>query len=255
MASAPRDLVLLHGWGMTTRVWEPVVPALSASYRVHNLSLPGYEGGFSGLPVAREDDAGTPSEVLDHWSDACLAASPPGAVWVAWSLGGLVALNASLRVGDAIRGLVLVSATPKFMRGPDWDAGIEPELLGGFLKGIQNGESKILKRFVALQAGASDDARGLVRLMSRCLVGERTSPGVLTAGLRVLETVDLRPRLADVRVPVRVIHGVGDRLVPCAAGAYLADRVPDGDLVRLDTGHAPFITQSAAFAAAVQAWM
>lgn len=241
-----RDLVLLHGWAMTTRVWEPVLDALSASYRVHNLPLPGYPGPTGG------SEAG--GEALDDWSDQCLAAAPAGAIWVAWSLGALVALNAALRSPGALARLILVAATPKFVASGDWEAGIDRRVLRDFMNGIESGDDKTLKRFVSLQAGGSDDARGLSRWLSSCIVDDRVQGGALRAGLRVLEDTDLRPRLVAVRTPVRVIHGGGDRIVPFAAGAYVAGQAPGGDLVRLETGHAPFVTRPEAFVEAVRSW-
>lgn len=248
-----RDLVLLHGWAMSPRVWEPVIPGLSTLCRVHNRPLPGYERAES--PVVPRYDAMAGGEILDRWSDECLAAAPAGAVWVGWSLGALVAMNAARRAPGAIEALALVSATPKFRRQGDWEAGMDVGLLRGFMDGIQTGDDRLMKRFVLLQAGESDDRRALGRSLSPCVAGHRIDAGVLAAGLKVLEEVDLRSALDGIQAPVRVIHGVEDRIVPIAAGAYVADHVPEGDLVRLETGHAPFMTRTGAFLEAVRTWM
>jgi len=39
------DLVLVHGWGMHSGIWEDVIEALVDDYRVTYLDLPGY--GYS----------------------------------------------------------------------------------------------------------------------------------------------------------------------------------------------------------------
>jgi pimeloyl-[acyl-carrier protein] methyl ester esterase len=36
------DLVLLHGWGMDSGIWDGVRDQLSQMFRVHVVDLPGY---------------------------------------------------------------------------------------------------------------------------------------------------------------------------------------------------------------------
>lgn len=245
-----RDLVLLHGWAMGPSVWAPVLDGLSAMFRVHNLALPGY-GGASGN-TAGDYQSMNGDEILARWSEDCQARAPDGALWLGWSLGAMVALRAALLPGAGIAGLILVAATPRFVRGSGWAHGIDSDVLRGFVDGLRADDQRTLKRFVLLQAGGSDDARQLARALGECVaIGE---PGVLEAGLAVLEQADLRAGLERVPVPARLIHGSGDRIVPADAGAYLAERVPDGDLVSLDTGHAPFVSRPQAFTEAVLGW-
>jgi 3-oxoadipate enol-lactonase len=62
------------------------------------------------------------------------------------------------------------------------------------------------------------------------------------AALEVLASqrdLDLTPRLADIRCPVTVLHGVHDRARTLADAEYLAERVLDCELVTVETGHSP----------------
>ncbi|MDZ7842491.1 MAG: alpha/beta fold hydrolase [Gammaproteobacteria bacterium] len=241
-----RDLMLLHGWAVTGRVWESVIPELATAFRVHNPGLPGY-GGTD--PNAGRYGALSGQAILDLWSDECLARFPGGATWVGWSLGALVTLNAMLRSPGAIAAAVLVSATPRFLRGDDWAPGVDTHVMRGFLEGMRSNDEKTLRRFTLLQ---SDDRR-TSRALRACVAGGGAVP-VLEAGLRVLEEADLRPELGRIDVPVRVVHGARDRIVPPAAGAWLAAHVAGGESVTLDAGHAPFVECPREFTEAVLQW-
>lgn len=247
-----RDLVLLHGWAMNRRVWEPVLPVLSGSCRVHNLGLPGYPGGC-GEAAAAEVETG--QSLLDRWSDQCLAAAPSGAVWLGWSLGAMVVMNALLRAPDMIEAAVLTAPTPRFVAGEDWDAGIAPDVMREFLRGMRIADRRVLRRFVTLQSGNGDAGRGTARALNECLVGAAAGASVLAAGLKVLEEVDLRPHLHRLHSPVLVIHGTKDCVVPPAAGAWIADRAARGELVSMATGHAPFVASPQEFASRVLSWI
>ncbi|MCP5077676.1 MAG: alpha/beta fold hydrolase, partial [Psychromonas sp.] len=37
-----KDLVLLHGWGVNSAVWQPVVELLGKHFRLHLIDLPGF---------------------------------------------------------------------------------------------------------------------------------------------------------------------------------------------------------------------
>ena len=248
-----RDLVLLHGWAMSPRVFTPVLPLLADGRRVHNLPLPGYQGDRGSGVTAERDLSG--QAILDRWSDQCLAAAPAGCAWLGWSLGALIAMNAALRTPGRIAALVLVSATPKFIRDQDWEAGVERSILGGLLCATRTGDLKALRRFAVLQAGRSDNALAVGRALMGCLADPGVDGRTLEAGLKVLDQVDLRERLRELRLPVLAIHGVDDRIVPLPAGAYIAGEVPRGDLVTLETGHVPFVTRTREFGSAVLAWM
>ncbi len=73
LGSGP-DVVLLHGWGMHSGVWEDVVEGLLDHHRVTLLDLPGH--GYS-----RASGSG---HTLDDLAAAVLAIAPPRAAWVGW---------------------------------------------------------------------------------------------------------------------------------------------------------------------------
>ncbi|HEY8506156.1 MAG TPA: hypothetical protein VIL46_16335, partial [Gemmataceae bacterium] len=59
--------------------------------------------------------------------------------------------------------------------------------------------------------------------------------------LRMVARVDLRPRLSEVAAPALVLAAPNDRVVPAAAGAYLARHLPHARLIRPRVGHAALI--------------
>jgi pimeloyl-ACP methyl ester carboxylesterase len=62
------------------------------------------------------------------------------------------------------------------------------------------------------------------------------------AALEVLTSqrkLDLTPRLASIRCPVTVLHGIHDRARTIADAQHLVDHLPDSELVLVETGHSP----------------
>ena len=60
------DLVLLHGWGMSSLVWDEILPELLENFRVTVIDLPGF--GRSPIPGGEYD--------LDYLSKHVLNVAP-----------------------------------------------------------------------------------------------------------------------------------------------------------------------------------
>ncbi|HEX6972443.1 MAG TPA: alpha/beta hydrolase, partial [Limnochordia bacterium] len=78
----------------------------------------------------------------------------------------------------------------------------------------------------------------------------------LPAGLDYLAAVDLCPTAASIRCPALVIHGAADAVIPAAAGADLAARLPNAHHAVIPAaGHAVHVAKPAAVADTIVAWL
>ena len=227
------DLVLLHGWAMHGGVWGSFVEHLTGFARVHVVDLPGH--GYS-RPVA--------PYTLPALAEAVVKQVPSGAVWAGWSLGGAVATQALLGDRTQARGLALIASSPCFRQREDWPHAMPAKVLGQFAEQLNIDTPGTVQRFLALQAMGSPTARAQVQDLRAALM-ERPQPSseTLQRGLDLLDQVDLRPELPALGLPVELIYGDRDTLVPIAAAQWLADVLPHARLTRFtQSAHAPFLT-------------
>lgn len=234
-ANAP--IVFLHGWGLHGGIWDATLQALAGRICLAP-DLPGYGAALSVQPYT-----------VDRLADRLAAATPSPAVLVGWSLGGMVALAWAAMWPERVRGLVLVGATPAFVQRADWPHAITPVLFETFAHSLAHDWRATLQRFLALQARGSDAARTVIgRLRAILFAHGEPAPETLAAGLDLLRTTDLRPRLADVRVPTLIVHGGRDTLCPPAAAEWLAANLTNARLALLPhAAHAPFLSHPEAF--------
>lgn len=242
MNNGQTDLLMLHGWGMNSAVWgEPPGTRIQAAAQA--LNLPGH-GGAPFDPARRD---------LVDWADACLSQAPARAVWLGWSLGGLVALQAALQAPERVRALVLVASTPRFVQAADWRVAMPEELLAQFADQLLQDPTSTLERFLALQVRGSDGARNVLRGlradMARCPPAD---PDALAAGLDLLRDEDLRGRLPDVRPPTFWLFGERDTLIPAEVAERVALLMPEARTrVIQGAGHAPLLSHAAQTGAAI----
>jgi 2-succinyl-6-hydroxy-2,4-cyclohexadiene-1-carboxylate synthase len=220
------DLVLLHGFTQTGRSWQPLGHALAGRYRSAAPDLPGH-GDFAER---------RPASFIA--CDAYLRAlTDEPFTLVGYSMGGRVALHAALSLGDRVRRLVLVGASPgiadareRAQRAAD-DAALADRI-----------EAIGLDAFVR-EWGAQPLFDGIPRGIAERIDADRrrnTAPG-LAAALRGLGTGVMPPlwdRLGELAMPVDLVVGERDEKFRATA-AQIAERTADARVhVVPGAGHA-----------------
>ena len=233
------NVVLLHGWGLNKAVWGQYLEALEGRFPQINfylLDIPGYGG------LSTQDS----SSDIKKLALACLDQAPEQALWVGWSLGGMIAMQAALldveQNQQRVQGLQIINAAPKFVASDDWPSGVDITMFEKFSNALANDYERSLTSFLLLQAGASDGARQLARDTQKT-IAEYPNPTALTLsqGIECLASVDLRNELSKLTLPVQVVSGALDRVTMPASSRALADML-SASLFEIHSGHAPFLT-------------
>lgn len=231
----PLPVAWLHGWGMSSMIWQ-AVPAFAA-HDSYALDLPGHG--------AAPWDAALGSDVT-RWAEAVLERAPQRALWVGWSLGGLLALEVARLAPERVAGLYLLASSPCFVVREGWPCAMAEETFVQFEAGLAQDHALTLRRFLALQTyGAGDAQRVRGVLSTAALDAERADVAALRAGLGVLRQADLRHVLPSLRLPWAVMLGGLDRIVPpCMADVYKSWQPGAAVSVRARAGHAPFLYEN-----------
>ncbi|MCB1773965.1 MAG: pimeloyl-ACP methyl ester esterase BioH [Gammaproteobacteria bacterium] len=228
-----RPLVALHGWGMNSAVWEPLLAGLAEHFQVTVIELPGHGGS----PPAVTADLGL-------WAQMCLDAAPPQAHWIGWSLGGQVAMQAALAAPARFTGLSLLASTPSFVQRPDWPDAMAARVFDQFAGALAADPATTLMRFLGLQVKGAEHARETLRLL-REEIGLRPPATLdgLTQGLELLAATDLCDRLGDIDCPTHWLFGSRDTLVPVGVSERIRSILAGASIDIIDgAGHAPFLS-------------
>ena len=238
-------LVMLHGWAMHGGSFEPLCIRLENSFTLHLVDLPGHGASI---------DSATPL-ALDAVAREVAARTPP-ALWLGWSLGGLVALHAAQALPMSVRGLAMICASPRFVRNDDWPQGMDASVFVGFADELVRDYRATIDRFVLLEAQGSDHVRDDIRrLREQVFAWGTPDRGRLCDGLALLQQSDLRAGLPSLAMPSLWLAGRRDRLVSPAAMRAAAALAPAASFVQIEHGgHAPFLSHADEVASALLAF-
>jgi pimeloyl-[acyl-carrier protein] methyl ester esterase len=238
VAMTVRPLIFLHGWGMTSRLFQPLLQQLD-SHPCETPELPGYHGSLWSGDASFEDQL----EIMQ--------ADLPAGSLVGWSLGGLYAIGLALRYPQKFASLTLIACNPCFVKKPGWECAIDSSIFENFCNDLMQDWRPTLRRFLALQMQGGENGRDLTRALTReILAMPDPDLEVLRFGLELLKNEDVRADLASLTQPVKMILGERDRLVPFSLLQQIHDVAPAIQVESVaGAAHAPFLSHPAQIAA------
>lgn len=231
-------VVLIHGWPLCRHSWEFQIPALAeAGYRVIAYDRRGFgdsskPGGGYEYDTLAADLHGL-LEKLDL-RDVTLVGFSMG--------GGEVARYIANYGTDRIKKAVFAAAVPPYLyktddnpEGPLDDDGIKE-----FEDGVKDDRPAFLEDFTKTFFSAGEDAAELVSEPRRSYnvnMAMVASPKATIDCISAFAKTDFRDDLKKIDVPVLVIHGDSDQIVPFeASGKRTHEAVENSELAVMEGG-------------------
>jgi pimeloyl-ACP methyl ester carboxylesterase len=221
------DVLFVHGWAASRRMWAHLTSELSAQYRCWAIDLPGCgdsdkpANGWYSIP----NFTATVREFMR-------AHGLHRVRLVGHSMGGMIALNLAARHPDVVERLVAINpvvtgranlrplARPDHVRRVlDWALRLSPLVLQPLWSDAIGGRPSLHH----IRRRTQDFAKG-------------TADSLLSSG-RAVVSYDVSPLLKAVTAPTLVILGDKDLNVPCSEGLLAAECIPCASVHRLPAGH------------------
>src|SRR5215208_5615033 len=219
-------LVLLHGYPLDHHLWDEVAPLLVDTFDLIIPDLRGF-GGSSTVDSfsAMEDFASDIAMLLDH-----LEVQKTGIV--GHSMGGYVALAFTRLYPERVSGLGLVSS--QVLADP-------PDRREGRYKSAAEVADKGIASVVETMAPKFTSNPRLQQFARESM--ERQQPAAYVGFLKAMaERVDSTPLLSTLQIPVVLVHGDADQLIPIDRAREVKAVIANAHLVEISgAGHMPMM--------------
>lgn len=232
-------LVLLHSLLADRSSFAGVMPELTARFRVMLPALPGF-GRSAGV-------SGGLHAVADRVATAIREFSPDHPVRLLGNgYGGFLAMQAVIRHPGLADRLILADAGAAFSE-PGRNA-FRAMARGAASKGLVAIADTAMRRLFAPDFHAANPSL----VAERRAIFLRSDPAVVIAACHALAELDLRPHLADVRIPVLAVVGSQDEATPLPMSEEAVRLLPNARLNVLDgLAHVPQLQAPERFLSAV----
>ena len=224
-------VMLLHGFGADLNTWMFIQPNLAEPRRVIALDLPGHGGS------TKEVGSGD-AETLTEAAQAAVSALGIERVHlVGHSMGGAIAASVALRKPELVATLTLVAS-----------AGLGPEINAAFIDGFVRASRR--REAVEVLSMLVHDPALVSRTMVEDVLRYKRIDGVTAALERIAsawfgdgrQSLELAGKIADLKLPVQIIWGRDDRIIPVSQAEALSTRLPVHILE--ETGHLPHMEKA-----------
>jgi pyruvate dehydrogenase E2 component (dihydrolipoamide acetyltransferase) len=224
-------VLLLHGFGADLNTWMFTQPALAEGRRVIALDLPGHGGSTKQLDHADVESLAT---IVDH---ALKALGIERLHLVGHSMGGGIAIAFASREPERVATLTLIASASLGLE-------INATFIDGFVRAARRREAvEVLNLLV-------HDPALVSRTMVEDVLRYKRLDGVPEALAAFAEEwfpggrqiVGLGDGVAVLKLPVQIIWGREDRIIPVAHAEALASRLPVHILERV--GHLPHMEKA-----------
>ena len=220
------DVLLIHGWVSSSRMWSLMMDDLSTRFRCWAIDLPGF---------ADSDKPGASWYSIENYEQVINAFADQFGLTrfdlIGHSMGGMIALRFAARQPTRVRRLVAIN--PVVTGRVYWDLRLltgtplrhSMLALGRWFWPIAS--SDLLRRHKSLHA----------RRMS--IEWNQATPDSAISAAKAISHHDLTPLLPRITAPTLVIVGKRDLTAPNAEGRFAAQMIPDARLEELSAGHLP----------------
>jgi 3-oxoadipate enol-lactonase len=220
------SLVLLHGYPLDHHLWDEVLPLLEDTFDVIVPDLRGFgESTTVDSPYTMDDYASDIAGLLDHLGIQKTAI-------VGHSMGGYVALAFARLFPERVSSLGLVSSQV-LADPPDRKEGRYKSAADVAENGIASVVATMTPKFTADEN---------LQSFARISLERQQAAGYIGALRAMAERMDSTPLLSSLKVPVVIVHGESDALIPVDRAREVKTALPAAHLVEISrVGHMPMM--------------
>jgi pimeloyl-[acyl-carrier protein] methyl ester esterase len=222
-------VIMISGWAHSKDAMAPLSTFLARDCYVKAVSL------IDLLSTGRKQAGGNSSPYALGLKELVNRCRVPPAI-IGWSMGAIVALEACIKEQLNVGRIVGIAATARFCAAEGYPFGLDSQVVRAVKMGLSKKAADIMRGFLGDVASPYQLPDDLMekQIASSLSMGIET----LSHGLQYLNDTDLRGSLGSLKIPLLVINGRRDRIVPWQAGEFLSNNVPRGAFIPDDeSGH------------------
>jgi len=229
-------LLLIHAFPLDRTLWRAQIAGLSSLYRVIAPDLRGFgqSSETTGEAVSMEQYAADLKSLLDSLN---IKQAVVGGI----SMGGYIALAFYAQYADRVKGVLLANTRAT----ADTEDGKSTRLANAQKIG-ESGPRFLIDAMAPQMLGTA--AKSEIEITVRSIMLRQRAPGLMSALRGMAARPDRTSLLRFATVPILIITGAEDKLIPPADSEAMQALIPDSALVTIpEAGHLSNIDKADAF--------
>ena len=230
-------IITVSGWSAPAEIMAPLANAIAQPKHIQHTSV-------SDLLANSDHETNMPAPYAKTLSNLINTNEPPATI-IAWSMGGIVTLEAAINTTLNVDQIILISSTTRFCSASDYSPGTAPVKIRAMQAALMINPQKTFQAFLTDSAHPHNTTKDIIdkRLNTALAFGKKN----LSHGLKYLRKTDLRHTAKNISIPILVLHGRQDKIIPYQAAEQLVDIIPTAKLVTFENAGHDLLTQNPEF--------
>ncbi len=244
-------MLFAHGFGCDQSMWRHVAPQFVADHRVITFDHAGAGGSDPATWDAERYSSldGYAADVVDLVEAMDLR----DVVFVGHSVSAMIGALAQVQAPDRFGRLVMVGPSPRYLDDGDYHGGFTRPDIDDLLESLAGNYLGWSAAMAPVIVG-NPDRPHLGQELTEAFC--RMDPAVAAVFARTTFLSDTRDVLPQVSAPTLVLQCSDDVIAPTAVGRYVAQQIPDAELVQLRAvGHCPNLSDPEETVAAIRSYL
>lgn len=238
-----------HGFGCDQVIWLPVIQHLSDTILPITFDYVGC--GRSDFTAYSKEKYGDFSGYVTDLIDVIESLNVGPVDYVGHSVSGMIGMLASIQRPELFKQIIAIGPSPRYLNEADYEGGFEREDIIELLSMMERNHFEwagYLAPIVMKNSHRPELAEQLRQSFAN------SNPEISRQFAEVVFLSDNRKFLPQVRTPVKLMYCDTDIIVPEAVIQYMATKLPDVDVIKLNaTGHYPHVSSPEAVSQAIVA--
>lgn len=219
------QIVLLHGWGCDSQVWQPVLASLDKFAEIKTINI----------VYPKTVNANTIEDLCDQIAQQI----DNNAILCGWSLGGMLATRIASLYPEKVKALITLATNPVFVANDHWPEAMPRKTFDTFFSSFSLNPVKALKRFVLLEIRGDKQADIQLRFLQSLIDKSDLDFAALESGLRILDLIDNSRVIKTLACPALFCFAENDTLVPISVVEKLKNTITDNQKLEVlaESGH------------------
>jgi malonyl-CoA O-methyltransferase len=203
-------LVLIHGWGVGSEIWQAWLPYLQQDHHVHLIDLPGFGDNETAWPEHEK--------LLQSLAESL----PEQSVLMGYSLGGMLAMQLAQRLPEKVQAVVTLASNACYVADQQWPHAMPDNDYQTFYQLVADKPKLALKRFLGFQVKAAEQEKELLKTLKALPL--TVADDALLPALDCLADMDNRNLYQHLPQACLALFGERDILVPQVAAQVLSEQ-------------------------------
>lgn len=232
-----KNIILLHGWGCDSRIWQSILPFFESYADTTAININDY------IEASLVSDKEINSDDVRKLVDTLAEQLPESCLICGWSLGGMLAAQLADHYPKKVLGLITLASNAKFIKNEDaldketlnkntlneamsneeWPEAMPLSTFEAFFSLLKRNTKQALKRFSLLEVHGDNNAKEQLLYLQNIAVD--VDPAVLEAGLDLLANMNNITTLNNIDCPTLYCFGSKDALVPVSTVPLFEARI------------------------------